>query len=121
MSRPDRRRTDRAMLRGTGQRTRQADRPEPPVDPTPGRTRPARARPPAVHAAEYQYMLRRLREVRRALGLTQSQVAAALGRPISYVSKCELGERRIDPIDLLHFARTYRHPLTAFLPDLGDA
>ena len=61
-------------------------------------------------------MLRRLRETREALRLTQTQVATALGRPVSYVSKCELGERRIDPIDLMHFARVYGTTITAFLP-----
>ena len=57
----------------------------------------AKQRRSAVHRAEYQYLLKRLRAARRQAGLTQVQVAKALGRPQSFVTKCELGERRIDP------------------------
>jgi transcriptional regulator with XRE-family HTH domain len=70
----------------------------------------------AVHTSDYQYLLRRLREARRQAGLTQVQVAKALGRPQSFVTKCELGERRIDPVDLQRFARLYGKPLSFFLP-----
>jgi hypothetical protein len=38
----------------------------------------------------------------------------ALDRPLSFVSKCELGERRIDPIDLKKFAEVYRKPIEYF-------
>lgn len=61
-------------------------------------------------------MLRRLREARKKAGLTQVDVAKALGRPQSYVTKCELGERRIDPVELQRFARLYRRGLSYFLP-----
>lgn len=62
-------------------------------------------------------MLRRLRKARQKAGLTQVQVAKALRRTQAYVSKCELGERRIDPLDLFDFARLYRKPLAHFVPD----
>jgi len=70
----------------------------------------------AVHTPEYRYLLGRLREARVSAGLTQVQVARALGRHQSYVTKCELGERRIDPIDLQQFAQLYQRPLSYFLP-----
>ena len=70
----------------------------------------------ATHTREYQYLLKRLRDARKKAGLTQVQVAKALGRRQSYVTKCELGERRIDPIDLQRFARLYKKPLSYFLP-----
>jgi transcriptional regulator with XRE-family HTH domain len=60
-------------------------------------------------------MLARLRQARRLVGLTQVEVARALGRTQAWVSKCELGERRIDPIDLQDFARVYRKPFGFFL------
>jgi transcriptional regulator with XRE-family HTH domain len=73
-------------------------------------------RPSAVYDSQYQYVLRRVREAREEAGMTQAQVAAALGRPLSFVSKCELGERRIDPIDLLKLADLYDKPYEYFLP-----
>ncbi len=49
---------------------------------------------------------------------TQVDVAKALARPQSFVTKCELGERRIDPIELQTFAALYRKRLSYFLPPL---
>ena len=64
-------------------------------------------------------MLKRLREARLAAGMTQVEVAESLGRPQSFITKCELGERRIDPIELQTFAALYRKRLSYFLPPLG--
>ena len=75
-----------------------------------------RRRRGAVHTSAYQYLLKRLREARVRAGLTQVQVARALGRHQSFVTKCELGERRLDPIDLQRFAKLYDRPLSYFLP-----
>lgn len=51
-------------------------------------------------------------------GMTQVHVAAALGNHESRcVSKCDLGERRIDPIDLADFARLYKRSLSYFVPN----
>ncbi len=61
----------------------------------------------SVHSAEYQLLLKRLRKARHRAGLTQAGVAHALARPQSYVSKCESGERRMDAIELQHFAKLY--------------
>ena len=41
-----------------------------------------------------------LKRIRADAGMTQKQLAAALGRPQSYVSKCESGERRLDVLEL---------------------
>ncbi len=76
---------------------------------------PAR-RKSAVYDSDYRYVLGRVREARLEAGLTQSEVAEKLGRPLSFVSKCELGERRIDPIDLAKFADIYDKPFEYFLP-----
>lgn len=61
-------------------------------------------------------MLVALREARREVGLTLKDVAVELERPISFVSKCETGERRIDPIDLWRFAELYGRSVMDFLP-----
>ena len=77
---------------------------------------PAGRRKSAVYDSDYRYMLGRVREARIEAGLTQSAVAVKLGRPLSFVSKCELGERRIDPIDLEKFADIYGKPFEYFFP-----
>lgn len=46
-----------------------------------------------------------LREIRMEAGLTQVELAEKLGKPQSYVSKAELGERRLDFIETLDFCR----------------
>ncbi len=67
------------------------------------------------YSARYRRFLERLKAARVKAGLTQSEVAAALRRPQSFVSKCESGERRVDVIELEDFARVYRKPMTFFL------
>jgi transcriptional regulator with XRE-family HTH domain len=75
-----------------------------------------RRRESAVYDPEYQHVIRRVREARQEAGMTQVQVADALERPVSFVSKCELGERRIDPVDLKRFADLFGKPLEYFYP-----
>ena len=67
------------------------------------------------YSARYKQFLKRLREARLQTGLTQMEVAKALRRPQSFVSKCESGERRVDVVELEDFARLYRKPLSFFL------
>jgi transcriptional regulator with XRE-family HTH domain len=69
----------------------------------------------SITAPRYQRMLARLREAREAAGLRQIQVAESLGKPQSYVSKVESGERRIDPVELAEFAEIYGQEVGWFL------
>lgn len=62
-------------------------------------------------------MLARLRQARGQAGLTQAEVAARIERPQSFVSKCESGERRIDPAELSTFARLYGKRASSFLEE----
>jgi len=48
-------------------------------------------------------------------GLTQKEVAKLLGKPQSFISKAESGERRVDVVELRHFAKIYQKPVTYFL------
>lgn len=77
---------------------------------------PKERRRSAVHEPDYQYLIGRMRQARVEMGLTQGDVARVLGRPVSFVSKCELGERRLDPLDLRNFAEIYEKPLEYFYP-----
>lgn len=42
------------------------------------------------------------------------EVAGLLSRPQSFVSKSESGERRVNFVELTHFAKIYRKPLGFF-------
>ncbi len=61
-------------------------------------------------------MCRRLRDARERSGLKQMEAAAALGKLQNFVSKCETGQRRIDPIELADFAALYGTTLDALVP-----
>jgi hypothetical protein len=63
----------------------------------------------------YRNFLSKLREARIGAGLTQIAVARKLGRPQSFVSKCESGERRVDVVELQEFSRIYGKPLVFFV------
>lgn len=68
----------------------------------------------SVHTGAYQRFLKRLRTARLEAGLTQAQAAKALKTRQTYISKCELGERRVDFAELQAFARAYKKPLEFF-------
>ena len=69
----------------------------------------------ARRSADYTSFLRKLREARVAAGLSQAVVARRLGKPQSFVSKCESGERRVDVVELKFFAKVYGVPITYFV------
>ena len=54
-----------------------------------------------IHARAYAALLKRLKEARKAVGLTQEVLARRLGYPQSFVSKYENGERRLDVLEFL--------------------
>ena len=70
----------------------------------------------SLHSEAYQEFLKRLRQAREDAGLTQLEVAGRLGRPQSFVSKCESGERRVDVIELAWFAELYGKRVDYFVP-----
>ncbi len=69
-----------------------------------------------IHSPRYRQFLKKLRAARLDAGLTQQEVARALRKPQSFVSKCESGERRVDVVELERFARLYGKALEDFLP-----
>lgn len=70
---------------------------------------------PESYQSRYKSFLRALRKARVDAGLTQVDVARALGKPQSFVSKCESGERRVDVVELMIFAGLYRKKLDFFV------
>ena len=75
---------------------------------------------PNIFTQEYEEFRRRLVQARLDAGMMQTEVAEALGKPQSYVSKCERGERRLDAIELAQWAKLYNKPLTFFLEHVLD-
>ena len=67
-----------------------------------------------TYQAAYKKFLSRLIEARKGAGLTQVEVAERLGRAHSFVSKCELGERRVDFVELQQLAKIYGKNLSFF-------
>ncbi len=76
----------------------------------------------SLHTHHYQVFRTLLVNARLASGFTQVQIAKKLGKPQSYVSKYENGERRLDfpevleladilGIDVLAFVESYRAAL----------
>lgn len=69
----------------------------------------------ALHSPRYRAFVKWLILARERAGMTQAQVARAMNRPQSFVSKCEAGQRRVDVVELQEFARVYRVALDFFV------
>lgn len=78
--------------------------------------------PNPLHSPQYEVFRRLLVKARQESGLTQVEVAERLGKPQSFVSKIERGERRLDfpefiqladalDVDPEEFIRGYRQAL----------
>lgn len=59
----------------------------------------------SIYSDRYDRLRAALIAARKAAGLTQAEVAAALSRPQSFVAKYEGGERRLDVIEFLDVCR----------------
>jgi transcriptional regulator with XRE-family HTH domain len=71
----------------------------------------------SIHKSEYSILLRRLRALRTAAGLTQVDLSAALQRPQSYVSDVERGSRRMDLLQLRELCNACGQSLTEFVDE----
>jgi transcriptional regulator with XRE-family HTH domain len=58
----------------------------------------------SVFTERYARLRQVLRDTRKRRGLTQAKLAQRLGRPQSFVSKYERGERRLDLVEFLEVA-----------------
>jgi transcriptional regulator with XRE-family HTH domain len=60
-------------------------------------------------------LLRLLRSIRNEAGLSQSQLAERLGKPQSFVSKYESGERRVDILEVKEICEAVGISLSEFV------
>lgn len=68
----------------------------------------------------YKLLLDELRAARIDAGISQTDLAGALGQPQSFVSKCERGERRLDVIELRSWVLALGGDPVAFFSALDD-
>jgi ribosome-binding protein aMBF1 (putative translation factor) len=73
----------------------------------------------SVFTPSYARFRELLIEARESAGLTQAGLAKKLKRPQSYVSKAERGERRLDVVEFLDFAKALKIDPCAVLHDLA--
>ena len=71
-------------------------------------------------ADDLKVIAARLREAREFLGLSQADVAGALGMPRTSVSALENGGRKVTGLELRRLARLYRRPVAWLLGDDAD-
>ncbi|MBM3281704.1 MAG: helix-turn-helix transcriptional regulator [Candidatus Harrisonbacteria bacterium] len=69
----------------------------------------------SVYSKDYKEIMERLRKARVEAGLSQQAVADKLGKPQSYISKIESGERRLDVAEMKKFAEIYKKDTNYFL------
>lgn len=69
----------------------------------------------SVYTQEYKEIIKRLKKGRTEAGLAQQAVANKLGKPQSYISKIESGERRLDVAEIKKFALIYKKSVSFFI------
>lgn len=70
---------------------------------------------------EYERLRTTLRQLRQERGLSQEQLAARLGVRQEWISRYEVGERRLDVVELVELARALEVSLAEILrrADIG--
>ena len=71
---------------------------------------------PSPHRPANKQLIKLLTEIRAEKRMVQTELAARLGKPASYVAKVELGDRRIDVIEFIEYCQALGiSPRTAFV------
>lgn len=73
----------------------------------------------SLRTARQRLLQTLLIDARKASGLTQWDVAAALGKPQSFVAKYENGERRIDVVEFVDIAAALNISTTEILSKIA--
>ena len=68
-----------------------------------------------IYRKDYKKIIEKLREARIEAGMNQVDVAKAMKRPQSYISKVERGDQRIDIIELKVLSKIYKKGISFFL------
>ncbi|WP_428306228.1 helix-turn-helix domain-containing protein [Lacipirellula sp.] len=71
-----------------------------------------------IHSREHKILVSLLRELRMNAGFRQIDMAKKLKRHQSFVSKLELGERRIDVLELREICKAFGTPFLEVVAEL---
>lgn len=74
----------------------------------------------SLHRPQYELFRKMMVVAREKAGLTQVQVASGLGRPQSFVSKYERGDRRLDFTEFVEIANVLGIDVAKFLAAYQD-
>ncbi|MDA1048987.1 MAG: helix-turn-helix transcriptional regulator [Planctomycetota bacterium] len=72
----------------------------------------------STFSSEYAVFRETIKDVRLRANLTQTDLATRLGRPQSYVSKFEAGERRLDFVETMAICNAIGLSLEDFVSEL---
>lgn len=75
----------------------------------------------ALQDDEYRDFAARLKKAREDSGQSQEKLAASMGRSQRFVSRCELGERRVDVIEFRDFCKALGLPPSHFVKGFPKA
>ena len=75
----------------------------------------------SVHSEPYAVFLASLVETRKRRGVRQIELAQRLGKPQSFVSKYENGERRLDVVEFLEIMRALEEGADAIIAKTSAA
>lgn len=77
--------------------------------------------PSSLHSTHYQIFRSLLVAAREKSGLTQVQIAERLGKPQSFISKYERGERRLDFTEFIELTEVLEIDVTEFVINYQSA
>jgi transcriptional regulator with XRE-family HTH domain len=75
----------------------------------------------STNLGPYRYLLRQLTEARNEADCSQAELGRRLSKPQSYVSKVESGDRRLDLVEFIYWAKALHVDPTAFVAALADS
>lgn len=75
----------------------------------------------SIYSTKQKKLQALLRKIRIEFGLNQAELARKLGKPQSFVSKYESGERRLDLIEIRKICETMEITLKEFVERFEDS
>ena len=68
-----------------------------------------------IYSKEHKKLTAKLKKAREDAGLDQNKAAKKMGTTLSYISKLESGQRRVDVLQLKELSRIYKKKIDYFL------